>query len=93
MSKSAGVIVFSSLTHISIGRQGRLSVSVFHTDPEVTCVEAQGGKPPARLLCPQVLSRMLASDDLRTFGEEGTPNIDVGLPVKYADGKYFANTS
>ena len=31
---------------------------------------------------------MLASDDTKTFGEEGTPNIDVGLPVKYADGKY-----
>ncbi|CAF9934809.1 hypothetical protein IMSHALPRED_009842 [Imshaugia aleurites] len=68
-----------------MGQADRLSVFVARIEPNsVRCFYA-AGSPPVTALCPFGLNRMPVSDENQIFGQRGTPNIDVALPVRYAD--------
>lgn len=71
---------------MSLGQAERLSVFVQRHKPNVNCIDVEG-KPPFNAQCLSDLSRMPASDNERIFGQKDTPNIDVALPIRYADYK------
>ncbi|KAF6220320.1 hypothetical protein HO133_003452 [Letharia lupina] len=67
-----------------LGQANRLSVFVQRFEPNVDCFNDEG-KPPFNQQCLLDLSYMPVTDTEQVFGKKNTPNIDVALPVRFAD--------
>lgn len=82
------VIRFCDLIDGFAGRRGGLSMFVKQWVSSVVCSEAES-KFPASSGCNLALDKVPASDLQEVFGAQGTPYIDVPLPVTYSQCQYL----
>ena len=68
------------------GRRGLLSMVIERYVPHVECADTK--ETSVLFPCQSALDQMPASAFQQIFGAQGTPFIDVALPVKYSDRQY-----